>query len=140
MSLWIALRRPSCAACSVIAALALGACATSVSTSAFKGEKHEVAQAVSNLQADATSNEQKKICERDLAKATVSRLGGASGCESALKEQLAQIDSLQLEVESIEISGSSATARVKSTYSGKAAISSLALVKEGGKWKVSGLG
>ncbi len=140
MSLWSTLRRPACAACSAAAAFALGACATSVSTSAFKGEKHEVAQAISNLQGDATNNDQKKICERDLAQAIVSRLGGTKGCETALKEQLAQIDSLQLEVESIDITGSSARARVKSTYSGKLATSALSLVKEGGKWKVSSLG
>jgi len=29
---------------------------------------------------------------------------------------------------------------VKSTYSGKSAVSTLALVKEGGRWKISGTG
>jgi hypothetical protein len=125
-------------ACALVA-LALGACGSSVSTSSFKGEEHEVAQGIANLQSDATAGEQKKVCERDLARAVVTRLGGAKGCESALKEQLAQIDNLQVEVKSIKITGSSATATVHSTYSGKPTDSRLALVKEGGKWKVSGL-
>jgi len=140
MWLWPSLVRPAGALACVLAALALGACGTTpVSTSSFKGEEHEVAQAISNLQADATAGEQKKVCEKDLAQSVVSRLGGMQNCDSALKDQLAQIDNLQVEVKSIKLAGSSATATVRSTYNGKLASSSLALVKEGGKWKVSGL-
>ncbi len=139
MSLRPSIRRPAGLLCGAIAAVTLGACASSVSTSGFKGEEHEVAQAIANLQADATAGEQKKVCERDLAKAVVTRLGGMKGCESALKDQLSEIDSLQVEVRSIKLAGGSATATVRSTYNGKLTQSSLTLVKEGGGWKVSGL-
>ena len=40
----------------------------------------------------------------------------------------------------IEISGDHATARVKSIASGKKTVQTLTLVKENGKWRISGVG
>jgi hypothetical protein len=122
--------------------LALSACGSTVSTSAFKGEQHEVAQTISNLQADATAGEQKKICADDLAAAIVARLGGTKGCEEAIKKQLAEIDSLTVTVQSVKLAGAEtrASATVTSVYEGKTRPSTVSLVKEAGKWKVSALG
>jgi hypothetical protein len=120
-------------------ALALGACGSTVSTSGFKGEQHEAAQAISNLQSDATAGDEKKICTNDLAAAIVTKLGGTSACETAIKNQLAEVDSLEANIKSIAITGTAATASVKSIYSGKTRVHSVSLVREGGKWKVSGL-
>jgi hypothetical protein len=139
MSLTLPLRHRAAPVCGVLVSLALGACGSTVSTASFKGEEHAVAQTISNLQADATAGEEKKICARDLAAPIVRSLGGAKACEAAIKNQLAETDSLQLEVRSIKLSGATASARVKSTYSGKTRASSLALVKEGGAWRISGL-
>ena len=61
-----------------LVALALSACGSAVSTSAFKGEEHEVAQAIADLQADATAGEQGKICANDLSAAVVSLASAAS--------------------------------------------------------------
>jgi hypothetical protein len=139
-----ALFNPRPAAGLLCAALALGlaACGNTVSTTAFKGEEHEVAQTIANLQADATAGEQKKVCANDLAAAVVQRLGGTAGCEAAIKRQLAEIDNLELSVSSIKLdpAAKSATATVKSTYAGKKRPGTLSLVKEGGKWKVATLG
>jgi hypothetical protein len=133
------MRRPLALLCLPVSALALAACGTTVSTAGFKGAAHEVAQTVSNLQADATAGEQGKVCARDLAAALVARLGGTKGCEAAIKSQLAQVDSLETSVESVKIAadGQSATATVKSIHEGKSRPSGVSLVKEGGKWKVS---
>jgi hypothetical protein len=122
-----------------LVALALGACGSTVSTSGFQGEQHEALQAISNLQSDATSAEEKKICADDLAGPVVTRLGGASACEATIKNQLAEVDSLEVNIQSVKITGASASASVKSIYSGKTRLHSISLVKEGGKWKVSGL-
>jgi hypothetical protein len=124
-----------------LSALALSACGSAVSTSGFKGEQHEAAQAISNLQSDATAADQKKICANDLAASIVTKLGGASGCETAIKNQLAEVDSLEVNIQSIKIAagGTGASASVKSIYSGKKGLHSVSLVREGGKWKVSGL-
>jgi Domain of unknown function (DUF4878) len=136
------MRRPLLLLCLPLSALALTACGTTVSTSGFKGEQHEVAQTIANFQAAATTAEQKKICIEDLAASLVARLGGTKRCEAAVKSQLTEVDSLEATVESVKIgtAGQTATAQVKSVHEGKKAASTLALVKEGGKWKISGLG
>lgn len=135
------MRRLPALLCLPLSALALGACARTVSTSAFKGAQQEAAQAISNLQSDATTAEQKKICTNDLAAALVARLGDTRGCEKAIKAQLAEVDSLEVSVESVHVasSGTSATAQVKSIHEGKTKASAVSLVKEGRKWKVAGL-
>lgn len=127
------------AAVALALAVAVGACGETASTGGFKGESHNVAQTISNFQSDVTAREQKKLCERDLAAAvtgTLTRSGGS--CQAALKNQLVQIDATSLTIEAIAVNGKKATARVKSTYSGKTAISALTLVNEGGHWKISG--
>jgi hypothetical protein len=135
------MRRPVALLCLPLSALALSACAHTVSTSAFKGAQQQAAQAVANLQSDATAAEQKKICANDLAGPLVARLGGTKGCEKAIKTQLAEIDSLEVTVESVQVAsdGTSATAQVKSIHEGKNKPSSVLLVKEDSKWKVAGL-
>jgi hypothetical protein len=136
------MRRLPALLCLSALALALSACASTVSTAGFKGQQHEVAQTISNLQADATAGEQKKICANDLAAAVVNRLGGKKDCEEAIKKQLAEIDSLEVSVQSVKLvaGGASATAAVRSVYEGKKRPSSVSLVKEAGKWKITALG
>jgi hypothetical protein len=154
------MRRALVLLCWPLLAVGLTACGTAVSTSAFKGEQHEVAQTVANLQTDATAGEEKKICANDLASAVVARLGGASRCEAAIKSQLGQVDNLEVSVQSVTLGPAkpggtakpggaakpgapglaTASARVKSIRSGKHAESTVSLVKEDGKWKISALG
>lgn len=133
-------RGPLAAAVALLA-LALCGCASSVSTGNFKGAEHEVAQAVADLQTDASAGEASKICANDLDAALVARLGGRDGCETAIKNQLAETDNLELSVESVKLgpSGDTATAGVKSIKGGKSTPGTLALVKEDGKWRISGL-
>jgi hypothetical protein len=133
------MRRPLALLCLPLCAVTVAACGSTVSTAGFKGQQHEVAQTISNLQADATAGEEKKICADDLAAALVARLGGAKGCEQAIKNQLAEVDSLEVTVKSIQLStaGTTASAHVKSIYEGKSQPSTVSLVKEGGKWKIS---
>ncbi len=119
-----------------LAAVALAACGTTTQTSKYKGAEHEVAQAVANLQSNVTGGEQAKVCSRDLAAPIVARLGGKKACEEAIKEQLAEVDSTELEVESVKVSGDTATATVKSIYGGKKKLDTITLAKEGGSWKI----
>jgi hypothetical protein len=133
--------RGACAAPIALAALALGACGSTVSTSGFKGEQHAVAQTASDLQADATAGDQKKVCTNDLSAAVVARLGGRAACERVIKKRLSEIENLDVTIESIKLApgASTATAGVKSTYAGKKRTGTVTLVKEGGRWKVSAL-
>src|SRR5262245_20810372 len=127
----------------VLAASLLG-CANKVSTSGFSGEERAVAQTISNLQADVTAADQQKICRNDLAATVVGRLNAApGGCRQAVKRQVAEVDSLHMTVQSVQLGRTSAqptaSARVKSVYQGKMRPSTVSLVKEGGKWKISGV-
>jgi hypothetical protein len=123
-----------------VCAAGLQACGETASTSNFKGESHDVAQTVSNFQTDASAENEKKLCEDDLAATLTAKLDRVGGCQTALKAQLHEIDALGLTIESVVVNGSHALAHVKSTYSGKSRVTVLALVKEGSHWKISGLG
>ena len=62
------------------------------------------------------------------------------GCKQAIKTLQAEIDpGLEVKVESVHIAGTTATAKVKSTFEGKRRLSTLEFVKQGGRWKVSGI-
>jgi hypothetical protein len=139
----VSLKRAVAPLCAVLLTLGLSACAKTVSTSGFKGEQQQVVKTVSNLQSDVTAGDEKKICSNDLSNALVTKLNAASGgCEHAIKGQLAEIDGFDVSVQSVQIGGTSAkptaTAHVQSVYSGKKRFTTLSLVKEGGKWKISG--
>lgn len=137
----IPLNRVLAVLCATLTAIGVSACGSTVST-AFKGEAHEVAQAVSNLQTDARNADEQKICANDLASTLVTRLNSArGGCREAIKSQLTDVDSFEANVQSIEVNAAArgASANVRSTYSGKSRPSTLLLVKEAGKWKISGV-
>jgi hypothetical protein len=132
----------------LLALLAAGvsACATTSSSSnSFKGEQQAAAQAVANLQSAATAGEAGKICKRLLASALVTRLNAAGGgCQQAIKKQLEEIDSFEVTVKSVAIdqhgAQPTATVGVKSVFGGAKRESTLTLVREGGVWRISGLG
>ena len=72
----------------------------------------------------------------------VARLNAApGGCKRVIKDQLAEIDSSDVRVDSVALSGAgaarTATAKVRSIVSGKTRASTVSLLKEGGKWKIS---
>ena len=134
------MRRMLALACLPLSAAALAACGTTTtSTSKFSGAEKEVAQTVADLQSDVTGGEQHKICTKDLAAGVVERLGGTKACEAAVKEQLSEIDSTEMEVQSVAVKGSTATAKVKTVYAGKKQIRTLTLNKEGDRWKIASL-
>jgi hypothetical protein len=135
------LKRTLALACTALLAVGLSACAKAVSTAGLKGEAKEAAETIKNLQTDVTAGDEKKVCQNDLAKALVTKLDAAEGgCEKAIKNQLTEVDSFEVTVESVQASGGKATAHVKSIYSGKGKPGTLSLLKEGSKWKISKLG
>jgi hypothetical protein len=127
--------------CVSLLAVGMTACASTTSSSSFKGESHTVAQTISNLQSEATAGEAKKICMDLLSSAVTTRLSVArGGCTQAVKSQLTEVDTPELTIQSIQLRGASASAQVKSTYAGKKRVGTILLVKENGKWKISRLG
>jgi copper chaperone CopZ len=135
-------KRASLQSCAVLLVIGLSACATTVSTSGYKGEAKDVAQTVKDLQADVTAGEEKKVCKNDLAASVVNSLKPATGgCEQVIKNQLKEIASFEVDVQSIQVNSpaKTATAKVKSKYAGKSRISTISFVKEAGKWKIAKL-
>ncbi len=130
------MRRLLALTCAALCPLVLAACGTTTSTAGFKGTEHDVAQTIANLQGDITAGEQKKICQNDLAAGVVERLGGLAGCEKAIKEQLPEIDNTELEVKSVKLEGSKATAVVESVHAGKKRLTNVTLAEEAGTWKI----
>lgn len=126
--------------CAPLLAVGVAACGNTVSTSSFKGEQQKVAQTVAHLQSHATALDAKKICGEDLAAANVARLRTASGgCKRAIESQLKQIDSFETTVQSVQINGATATARVKGVKGGKKSVQTMTFAKEGGRWRISGV-
>jgi hypothetical protein len=128
--------------CAALIALGLSACAKTVSTSGLTGEAKAAAETIKALQSDVTAGDQKKVCANDLAKALVTKLDTASGgCQQAVKDQLAEIDSLELNIDTVQVTSAAHTANatVTSVYAGKKRKSTISLVKEGEKWKISAL-
>jgi hypothetical protein len=140
-------RRPRSAAPSVVAllaTLALGACGSSNDDSAedFAGERRVVAAAVEDLQEAGRKGDAGKICRELLASAVTTRLNrGADDCEAAVKRQIEDADTFELTVESVQITGTRATARIKSTggEDDKDRFDTLVLVKERSSWRVADL-
>jgi uncharacterized protein YukE len=136
----VAVKRTSPPLIAVLLALGVGACGSTVSTGGFKGEAHAVAQRISDLQSNVSALSEQKVCDQDFSRAARARLDTAgSTCEQALKRQLGSIDDYELTVEKIAVSGTTATARVRSTWAGKLSTNTLKLVKEGGGWRVEGV-
>jgi hypothetical protein len=134
----VSLKRALALLCAALLAVVVSACASTTSSS-FKGESHAVAQTISDLQTYGTAGEAQKICSEVLSRAVTARLDSAQGgCKQALKSQLSQVDTPELTVEKIQLHGAtSATAEVKSTYAGKAKLTTVTLVKEDSAWKIS---
>jgi hypothetical protein len=121
-----------------LAAAGLAGCGSTVSTGSFKGEGKVVAERISTFQSDLVASNRQKLCANDLARAVQTRLHAAgSTCQQALKNQLGAIDDFEMSVQKIVVLHTAATAQVKSTWAGKLRLSTLALVKEGGAWKIA---
>jgi hypothetical protein len=138
------LKRPLTLICALLPAVGLSACAKTLSITGFKGEEHAVAQTISNLQTDVTAGDEQKICSNDLAGPVVARLNATpGGCKQAIKNQLTELDNFEVAVQSVHVTGTgaqpTAIAHVTSIHGGKTKASTLSLVKEAGKWKISSL-
>jgi hypothetical protein len=138
--------RPSAALFTValaVAALAAG-CApqtsgSSNSVSKFRGDQRLAAQTVEDLQAAADDSDETEICRDLLARALADRLAAAGhGCPAVVNAALKDTDSTDMTVEAVRVNGDRATARVKFETGKKDRRGTIPLVREGGRWRISG--
>ena len=125
----------------VIAALALAACgsAGTDSSSDFEGEEREVASVVEELQTAAADDKPSEICRDLLATPLVEQLGSQDNCQKAVTTVLDATDTTELEVDSVDVSGTTATAKVTSGTGDNATTRDVRLVREGNNWKIAAL-
>ena len=128
----------------VALALLAGGCASTATTKgagSFHGEQAIVASTVSDFQSAARNRDASKLCKQLLDPALTAQLhDSGGGCTHVLGNQLNTIENYDLTIESIEVSGTTATARVKSISNGNTHFDTLKLTKVGSAWRVSGLG
>ena len=127
----------------VLAAAVLAGCGAAQQDSSgnFRGDERLVAQAVEDLQQHAQRGDAKRLCEEVLARELVQRFEQAGGgrCTEAVEEAVKDADTFELTVESVEVSGTRATARVQAESGERDQTDTISLVKEGARWKVSAL-
>jgi copper chaperone CopZ len=124
-----------------LAALAAGCGVTTSGNSAnkFNGEAQQAAQTIEDLQSAGQKSDEAKICNDLLAQALRSKLGN---CETTVKAAIKNTDSFDLTVQSVHVTGASATAKVRAKRGGSTPdeIDTVGLVREGGRWRISSLG
>jgi hypothetical protein len=106
----------------------------------IQGPPKEVAGVIQKLQSATRTHDFQTICNDLLAAATRRQAGGAD-CPAVLGERATGVRRPRIVVQSIEVSGNTALARVRTTATGQAATGDvIRLVREGGRFRISSLG
>jgi hypothetical protein len=137
--------RPLPAAVLTALALVAGGCTTSGSGSSssspsFQGEQKLVANTVQDLDSAASKGDQDQICADLLANELVDRLDARGGCRKIVDAALKDADTSKLTVRAVQVTGTTATARVEAESGKKDKVSTLRLVKQDGRWKIASFG
>ena len=125
----------------VLAALVLSACGSSSKTTTvkFAGAQGDVADVVDKLATAGRRGDAKTICNDILAKQLLTQLKTAGGnCEDEMKNAIRDANDYDLQVRSVKVSGTTATAQVRQGKNGR--VATFTFVKEGNAWRASALG
>ena len=126
-----------------VAVLAAG-CAPQQSSSSdsvtkFTGDQRAAAQTVEDLDKAAGDSDEAKICNQILSRALAGRIAAnGRGCGPGVDAAIKDTDSTDMTVEAVRVTGDTATARVKLETGKKDRGGNIALVREGGRWRISG--
>jgi hypothetical protein len=134
--------RPLAALLALLAALTLAACGSGGSDSStdFEGDQREVASAVEDLQSAASDEDASEICRTLLAQSLLEQIRSRGlQCATAVKAALDATDTTELDVQSVQVSGTTATARVESGSGDNATTRTVRLAREGRNWKIAAL-
>ena len=117
-----------------------GASSTTDNAKDFKGEQKAVAQSLDDFSKAARDSDEKEICTSLLARSLVRRLDASpQRCAGAVSDQLDAAGDDKLDVKTIVISGTTATATVVSKVDGHDKRQTITLVDEDGRWRLSGV-
>jgi hypothetical protein len=125
-----------------VLALVLSACGATPRDSAkdFSGAKRSVAAAVEDVESAARKDDPGAFCTTLLTDGVLAALKKqGTNCVTAAKQAFKDADSLDLTVDDVSISGSTATAKVTSGSGSKKKTDTLELEKAGSTWKIAAL-
>jgi hypothetical protein len=134
--------RPFALIALLLATVLTGCSATRSSAGNFHGDQANVASTITALSSAASSHDATKICTKILAPAVAAALKAAGGsCPSVVSKQLETVDTFDVAVKTVKITGAAAKATVTSTSNGKNKTDTLDLVKlADGTWRIASLG
>jgi hypothetical protein len=122
-------------------ALALAACGGGGGTPK-RSEADRVRDTLTAFAQASAKHDYRRVCADLLAKPVIDSVRRAGlSCESAMKSALQGVQSPKLEVGEVTIKGNRASAKVHTTAANQpASDDTVALVREGGDWKIGALG
>ena len=115
-----------------------GASAEPSSVEKFRGEDREVAQKVEDLQRAGERREPETICRDILSRALVQQLEAAgTTCPEEMQKAIEDADDFALDVQDVNVSGSTATVTVRRGDDGPT--ETMEFTQEGGQWRATSL-
>ncbi len=127
--------------CLLAATLAGCGAAPKDSAKGFKGEQRSVAKTIEQLETAGTKDKPADVCSKLLGAKLLSALEKqGTNCRTAVKEAFKDADSFDITVDTVKVSGTTATATVKYRSLSNDKTATLLLDKEGAAWKISSLG
>lgn len=121
-------------------AFAAGGCGSQPSSAEeFEGDERAVAETVEDLQRAAERQEADRACRDFLSEELAGRIAAAGeNCQEELEKAIADADVVELEVEDVQVDGTTATARVRGEGEPEDAVRTLEFVKAGDpeRWRV----
>jgi uncharacterized protein HemX len=125
----------------VLAALTLAGCGAETEQSSaekFQGEERAVAQKVEDLQEAGEGRKPEDICSEILASSLVQQLEAAGvDCADEMEKAIDDADDYALDVQEVQVSGSTATATVRRGDDGPT--ETMEFTKENGQWRATSL-
>lgn len=121
--------------------LGLAGCAGGSAGADFEGEEAQVAEAIGALQASATRQENAdEICRDALSRELTERMSsGGTRCETEIRQAIADADLFDLEVVGVEVDGTEAVARVRTSVGDQTTSATLELIEEQGDWRLDAI-
>jgi hypothetical protein len=123
-------------------ALLSGCAATSKSSNAksYSGDQKSIATVIDDLSNATRDRDGKAVCDSILTAEDAAKLKqGTKTCADTVKAQLEDADVFKLDVKSIKVNGTTATAVVDSDFNGKTQPRTIALRKVGTTWRIESL-
>ena len=126
----------------ILGALVVAGCGGEASSAGeFEGEQRAVAEAVEELQTAAQRRDAEALCRDLLAKALRDRVAqGGTSCDKEMEKAVEDADALDLDVEKVTVSGTTAQVTVAGDAGEERRSAVLEMVKEDGRWRAASFG